>query len=341
MKNILLLLALVVGFSPLFSQTLFTYGNNTVDKDEFLRAYNKNKTTTDDKEKSLREYLDLYSKFKLKVKAAKDAKLDTLPQLSGDLQNFRSQIEETYMTNDNAMNELTDEAFAHAQKDLHVIHFFFPIDAKTTAADSAKAIKAMQKVFTELTGGKKDYESLAAAASDNTVKIKTADIGYLTAFSVPYEYEKIIYALKTGEISKPYRSKNGLHIFKVIDERKGMGKWKIAQILFSVPPGDATVNNKIVQQKADSIYLKLQAGANFEEMVKLYSDDKLTYTSGGSMPEFTCGKYELPFETAVFKLTKDGEISKPFFTQFGYHIVKRVSVQPVQTTKADAAICMK
>ena len=105
MKDILLLFTFVVGFSPLFSQTLFTYGNNAVDKDEFLRAYNKNKTTTDDKEKSLREYLDLYSKFKLKVKAAKDAKLDTLPQLSGDLQNFRSQIEETYMTNDIAMNE--------------------------------------------------------------------------------------------------------------------------------------------------------------------------------------------------------------------------------------------
>ena len=336
MKNISLLLTFIVGFSPLFSQTLFTYGNNAVDKEEFLRAYNKNKTTTDDKEKSLREYLDLYSKFKLKVKAAKDAKIDTLPQLSGDLQNFRSQIEETYMTNDDAMNILIDEAFINSKKDLHVIHFFTPIDAKTSVADSSKAVKAMQKVFTELTGGKKDYESLAASASDNTVKIKTADIGYLTAFSVPYEYEKIIYALKTGEASKPYRSKNGLHIFKVIDERKGMGKWKIAQILFSVPPGDAAVNNKIVQQKADSIYLKLLAGANFEEMAKLYSDDKLTYTSGGNMPEFTTGKYEQPFEAAVFKLTKDGEISKPFFTQFGYHIVKRISVQPVQTTKADA-----
>ncbi len=116
-----------------------------------------------------------------------------------------------------------------------------------------------------------------------------------------------------------------------------MGKWKIAQILFSVPPGDETANNKLTQQKADSIYLKLQAGASFDEMAKLYSDDKLTYTSGGNMPEFTTGKYDQPFETAVFKLTKDGEISKPFITQYGLHIVKRISVQPVQTTKADAA----
>jgi peptidyl-prolyl cis-trans isomerase SurA len=59
--------------------------------------------------------------------------------------------------------------------------------------------------------------------------------------------------------------------------------------------------------------------------------------SGGNLPEFTVGKYELPFEQEVFKLNKDGEISRPFPTQYGFHIVKRLSVQPVQTTKADAA----
>ena len=63
-----LLFALSFNGALLFSQTLFTYGNTAVDKEEFLRAYNKNKTTSTDKEKALREYLDLYSKFKLKVK---------------------------------------------------------------------------------------------------------------------------------------------------------------------------------------------------------------------------------------------------------------------------------
>src|SRR4249919_1053617 len=127
MKRILLLSALAFNFSALFSQTLFTYGNSAVSKDEFLRAYNKNKSTTDDKEKALREYLDLYAKFKLKVKAAEDMKLDTLPQLKSDLENFRNQVDETYMTNDEAVDKLVDEAFLRAQKDLHVIHFFTPL----------------------------------------------------------------------------------------------------------------------------------------------------------------------------------------------------------------------
>ena len=337
MKSILMLLAFAINFTSLFCQTLFTYGNNAVDKEEFLRAYNKNKTAVDDKEKALREYLDLYSKFKLKVRAAQDMKLDTLPQLSNDLQNFRSQIDETYMTSDNALNQLIDEAYVHSQKDIHVLHFFTALVGKTIAADSIKAAKAMQEIYAELNAGKTDYEKLVTAGLAKNVKITVADVGYITAFSVPYEYEKIIYGLKPGEANKPYQSKNGLHIFKAIDERTGMGKWKIAQILLTIPPGDAAANFTAVEEKANLIYNKLQAGADFAEMAKQYSDDKLTYIAGGNMPEFTTGKYELSFETAVFKLSKDGEVSKPFSTQFGFHIVKRLSVEPVQTTKADAA----
>ena len=337
MKRIVLLTALAFNFSCLFSQTLFTYGNNAVDKDEFLRAYNKNKTNTPDKEKALREYLDLYTKFKLKVKAAQDVKLDTLPQLSTDLENFRGQIEDTYMNNDEAVNALIDEAFIHAQKDLHVIHFFAPLNEKTAAVDSAKAVKTMQEVYSSISATKKDYSKMIVDIAAKYTTVKVSDIGYITAFTVPYEYEKIICALKNGEASKAYRSKNGLHIFKVIDERRGVGKWRIAQILLAIPPEDAANNTKLIQQKADSVYLKLKAGADFTTIAKKYSDDKLTYASGGNMPEFTVGKYELPFEEAVFKLTQDGELSKPFLTQYGFHIVKRLSVQPIQIVKSDAS----
>ena len=53
------------------AQTIISYGNYTVSKDDFLRAYNKNKTPVEDKEKAIREYTELYTNFKLKVKAAK------------------------------------------------------------------------------------------------------------------------------------------------------------------------------------------------------------------------------------------------------------------------------
>ncbi len=81
----------------IFSQPLFTYGANEVSKDEFIRAYNKNINQFDDKGQSLKEYLGLYSTYKLKVTAAKELKLDTLDQLKYDMMNFRTRLENDFM----------------------------------------------------------------------------------------------------------------------------------------------------------------------------------------------------------------------------------------------------
>lgn len=96
-KQFLLVCVCCIITLNIFSQSLFTYGNNEVSKDEFLRAYNKNTVLPGNKEQSLREYLDLYSKFKLKVKAAKELKLDTAEQLKYDMMNFRARLENDYM----------------------------------------------------------------------------------------------------------------------------------------------------------------------------------------------------------------------------------------------------
>jgi peptidyl-prolyl cis-trans isomerase SurA len=334
MKKFLLLLA-VAGFTnTVFAQTLFTYGNTAVDKGEFIRAYNKNKTPVEDKEKALREYLELYIKFKLKVKAAMEMQLDTLPQLQYDAQSFRSQIEDSYLNNEKAVNDLLGEAFNRSQKDLHIMHFFVPVDANAATEDTLKAFKSINTFYTSLAAGKTDYDNLNAAL---TVKVKFSDLGFITVFALPYEYENIIYSLKTNETSKPYRAKNGWHLFKLVDERKAVGRWKIAQILLSIPPDATAEAKKGYEQKADSIYQLLQKGEDFGKMARWFSDDKVTYGSNGELAEFGSGKFELSFENEVFKLTKDKEISKPFLTAYGYHIVKRLSQTPVSTDKNDAA----
>ncbi len=336
MKRFYLLLSFICCASALFSQTLFTYGDASVDKEEFLRAYNKNKTPVTDKEKALREYLDLYIKFKLKVKAARDLHLDTLQQLQADLQSFRSQVDESYMNDDKALNELVNEAFTRSQKDIHVVHFYTGIDDKMSADDTARAYKAMKELQDKLKEDGSGYEELALDISKKYgITIKAGDIGFITVFSVPYEYENIIYTLKPGEAGKPYRTKNSLHLFKVVEERKSVGKWKIAQILLAFPPGDQSLYMKSYEQKADSIYTALQNGADFSAMAALFSNDKLTYMTGGEMPEFGTGKFEPAFEKEVFKSTKEGTISRPFASQYGLHIVKVLKQTPTPTEKTD------
>ncbi len=336
MKKFYLSILLAVFCSTLFAQTLFTFGGSAVDKEEFLRAYNKNKTTVPDKEKALREYLDLYIKFKLKVKAARDLRLDTLPQLKSDLESFKTQIEESYMNNETAMNGLVDEAFMRSQQDLHVIHFFAPIDDKISPEDTLKAYKALNEVAAEMKNDNNNYEQAANTLSSKYIPVRGSDLGFVTVFALPYEYENIVYGLKAGETSAPYRTAKGLHVFKVLEERKSAGKWRIAQILFAMPPGDELVNTTLLRMKADSVYNLLKQGADFASLAKIYSDDKMTYMTGGEMPEFGTGKYDPAFEAEVFKLQKEGDISRPFASQYGFHIIKKIKQTPTPSAKEDA-----
>jgi peptidyl-prolyl cis-trans isomerase SurA len=330
-KKAILILSIALGNSVVYSQTFISYGSNTISKQEFQKAYNKNKTTVSDKEKSLREYVDLYTNFKLKVKAAEELKLDTLPQIQTDIKNFRDQIMDNYLSDEKGIQRLTNEAFERVQKDLHVIHYFAAVPVDASVADTAKAYAAVMSFYAA------PKSANASQAGELTNAVKQTDLGFISAFSVSYPYENIIYALKKEELSKPFRSKSGWHMFRVTEERLSVGRWRIAQVLIALSP-DADDSARIVaQKKADVVYGLLKSGDNFGATAKMYSDDKISYLNGGELPEFGTGVYSSSFENEVFKLKADGDISMPFLTPFGYHIIKRMGFSPTPADQTDDA----
>lgn len=335
MKQLYLLVAFFLFTSLLYSQSLFTYGTHAVSKDEFLRAYNKNKTTVENKDQALKDYLDLYIKFKLKVQAAKDMRLDTLPSLEADLDNFKQQIEDSYLKDEKQVIALTDEAFTRSKKDIHVLHFYVPVDAKMLPADTLKAYKAINETYDELKKGKTNYEDILVEIKEDIAPVQGNDLGFITVFTLPYSFENIVYGLKAGDVSKPYRTKKGWHIFKNEGERPAVGKIIVAQILFAVPADNNALRDR-AKRLSDSVYKALQAGADFSEMAKNYSDDKMTYMNGGVMPAFGVAKYDGSFETAAFSLKHDSDITSPFQTEFGYHILKRISRESIPENNNDA-----
>lgn len=215
MKKLFLLTAFSFFISIAYCQTLFTYGKYAVSKNEFLRAYNKNKTVTADKEQALKDYLDLYTKFKLKVQAARDMHLDTLPSLKSDLQNFRTQIENNYLQDDKEVDALVNEAFNRSQKDIHVQHFYVSINSKMSPGDTLKLYKAINEAYDELKKGGTDYDEIVSEIKEKIAPLEGSDLGWITVFTLPYEFENIVYNLKPGQVSKPYRSKKGWHILRM------------------------------------------------------------------------------------------------------------------------------
>jgi peptidyl-prolyl cis-trans isomerase SurA len=340
MKKIFLLFAFSFFFIISFGQTLFTYGNHAVRKEEFLRAYNKNKNLGSNNDQAKRDYLNLYTIFKLKVQAAKDMRLDTLPSLKSDLKNFRTQIEDSYLKDNKEVETLVNQAFNRSQKDIHVQHFYVLINDKMTPEDTLKLYHAINETYEELKKGGTDYTDILSEIKEKIAPVKGNDLGWITVFTLPYEFENIVYGLKPGPVSKPFRSKKGWHIFKNEAERPAVGTIRAAQILFAVPAGNMSMRDH-ARQLADSVYKALKSGADFGELAKKYSNDRGTYMNGGIMPEFGVAKFDGAFETVAFSLKNDGDISPPFQTEFGYHIIKRLSRFPVPANKDSTAFMNK
>lgn len=325
MRKLLLTFAIFSFAHSVNCQTLFTYGKHVVTTAEFLQAFQKNNSSGVLNENELREYLNLYIPFKLKVQAARDRKLDQLPSLKAELQSFKLQIEDNYLKDTEKVNALLGEAFTRSQKDIHVLYYFAPLTDPNTG-DSLQPFVNINKKFLELSNNQ-----IPASVKSN---ITESDLGYITAFTLPYEFENQIYPLQVGASSKPYKTKKGWHVFKNIGERRALGKMTIAQILIAFPPGNEALQNR-AQHKADSIYKALIAGADFSALAKQFSDDRTSFSNGGLLPEFGVSTYSGTFGDKAFALKKDGDLAAPFLTEYGYHIIKRVHAMPVPATEKD------
>lgn len=335
-KNWTLLVTFSFIISAASAQTLFTYGNYSADAKEFLRAFNKNNTArAPDKTKAMREYLDLYIASRLKIKEAYKRGYDTLSQIKTDIENLRAQIIENYMNDPGAADKLLKEAFQRSQKDIHVAHIFISYKNESGAIDSAAAEKKSQEVYEKLKKGEDFFKLARQYSSDPAVTANQGDMGFITVFTLPYEFENIVYSIAPANYSAPYKSKIGFHIFKNLGERKAVGRMKAAQILLAFPPGADDATKKKTSLLADSLYQRLLKGDDIAKLAAKFSNDYVSAASGGVIPEFGVGQYAPDFEKVVFGLKKDGDISKPFLTSHGYHIVKRISMVPVVADPTD------
>lgn len=335
MKKLFFSIVLLAGVHT-YAQPLFTYGTKTVSKEEFLRQFNRNLNPDEDKNKALQDYLPLYINYKLKVQDAYDKKLDTEYTQLSELAEFRRQIEDNYFSQQANQADLVNEAFIRSQKDIQLQDVYIgfssadpkSVDDAATAADNAykklQAATPFEKVVAEF-------------SNDADLKAMNGNLGWVTVFSLPYRIESEVYKMALNSYTQPLRTRNAYHIFKKVAERKALGKVKVAQILFAYPPGAAPEVKVALQKKADSVYRLLQNGAEFGLLAAEFSNDKTSYQSGGQLPEFGIGAFEKPFEEAAFSLQKKDDLTRPFTSQYGVHILKLIEKKPVPANSNDAA----
>jgi peptidyl-prolyl cis-trans isomerase SurA len=276
------------------SQTLFTYGKDSVSVKEFLHAYTKNNTTTKNPT-ALQQYLDLYIASRLKIQEALDRRYDTLPQLISDINNLRTQILPMYEKDNETLNKLVDEAFTRSQKDIHLAHIFIGYTNLAGITDSSKAKQKANEAYALLKSNKAFTNVAANYSEDTASRMKGGDIGYITVFNLPYELENLAYHTARNHISELYQSKAGYHIFKNLGERKALGRIKAAQILIAFPPDINEIQKKSFKKLTDSLYNRLLKGDDFAKLAAQFSNDYISSQANGTIPEFGVGQYDPVF----------------------------------------------
>ncbi|HAI83524.1 MAG TPA: hypothetical protein DCL43_07640 [Chitinophagaceae bacterium] len=308
------------------AQTLFTYGKYSVSKAEFEQAFNKNPNTNTNRKQALQEYLELYINYKLKVQAAYDDSLDKAENYIYESENFRRQLAETAVNNEANIDALVKEAMQRSQSDVQVSQVFIEV---APGADTVAAYQKIQQAYKALQKGQSFTQVVQQFASSNTDKKSNGLLGWITAFTLPYEVENIIYKLKKNQFAAPYHSNMGYHIFYVNATRKALGKRVIEQLLFPFPP-DANEMDKVqLVDKANAAYQELLKGTDIKAVGDKYLANATQLTVG-------VGQYDAAYEAKVFNLTVNGGYTTPFRTEFGWHILKVVLEEAPPSSNDDA-----
>lgn len=313
------------------TRTLFTVGGDKVLVNEFQYVYNKNNINNqaDYSEKSLRDYLNLYENFRLKVKEAEAMHLDTISSLKSELDGYRKQLAKSYLTDREISDKLIEEAYNRSRTEINASHILVRVDENANPADTLAAFKKITALKKRLDKGEAFEKVARENSEDPSAKTNEGNIGWFTVFGTIYPFETAAYSLKPGEVSAmPVRTEFGYHLVRVNQVRQARGQVHAAHLLLRFPEKATDAQKDSVKKKIDAIYADITSGKiSFDEAVKNNSDDKATRVKGGELQWFGSGtsiRMVPEFEDAAFGLQKDGEITKPVMTQFGWHIIKRL-----------------
>lgn len=324
------LLAGMFGMAPLATlpdtddPVLFTVNGKEVRVSEFKYIYNKNNGEKANYSKaSLEEYLKLYIDFKLLIAKGTEIGLDKNPAIVSEQMQYKRQLASTYLTDREITEKLVREAYEWSKEDRSISHILVAVKEGASEQELREAYERAQTVKKQTTAA--NFADMARQYSDDQYsKNKGGALGFYTALQLPYELEKAMYGTAKGSISEIVRTKYGYHIVKVDEVRPAYGQMQVAHIIVRATPGDEA-SSKVAKERIDSIYKAAQSsGTSFEELAARHSEDNETKNKGGMLGWISINRYAKAFEDAAFALKKDGDLSAPFQTSSGWHIVKRI-----------------
>ncbi|MCL1933112.1 MAG: peptidylprolyl isomerase [Candidatus Azobacteroides sp.] len=343
MKSRFFPLVLLLSSAGVFAQAndpvIMTINGKNYKKSEFEYFYNKYNNEDVIDKRSLKDYIDLFKDLKLKVAEAESQGLDTTASFRAELFGYRATEAKPYLDDLEINEELVRKEY-NRMKDLievsHILVAFPKIlnnDIKVFPSDTLETYNKAVQIRNRILKGE-DFEKIAAELSDDkntSKKERPGYLGWFTGLDLNPPFEEVAFNTPVGSIGQLTRSNLGYHIIKVHAKKENPGRINAAHILIPCPADADTVQAADAWKKINEIYDELMKGADFSALAKEYSKDPGSASKGGELGFFGYGTMVKEFQDAAFGLKEIGAVSKPFRTQFGYHIVKLLDRKPLES----------
>lgn len=246
----------------------------------------------------------------LRNRVAEDLLIQRLSQ-----QQVMSRIKITDLDVENFLKSPEGQAAVGSQ--VHVLHMRISGEAPASELESiAKAVRTDLKDSNDVKGIEKKF-------STAQVKVDGADMGFRPLSDIPTDLAARVTTLEPGQTTDLIPAKDGVHALKLLEKKSNEQKALVPQfntrhILIKT---SEVVSPENAKQTIDSIYNRLKAGDDFATLASTYSNDPGSARDGGSLGWVSPGMMVPEFDK-LMQSSPVNEISKPFQTQFGWHILQ-------------------
>lgn len=298
---------------------VMTVNGVDVPRSEFEYLYRKNSQQNLGNQ-TVDQYAEMFKVYKLKVADALAAGIDTTAAFRNEFRGYRNELSSPYMIDSVYLDKLMREAFDRSREEVETSHIM--LFKRPNSFQNREVRERLDSIRQAVMAGADFAEMAKKYSQDRSSASKGGSLGFIPALYYPYDFETAAFTQKPGSVSEIVESAQAYHIIKTGAHRPSRGKVLAEHIMKMVRLGSPDSLQQVKKAQIDSLYSVI-TDTNFEDLATRYSDDKGSARNGGKLPLFGTGQMVPEFEEVAFSL-KPGEISKPFRSQFGWHIVKKL-----------------
>ncbi len=219
-----------------------------------------------------------------------------------------------------------------ADNEYHLSHILLALPDGASPEQIAKTRARAGELLQRLRDGA-NFAEMAVAESDGQRALEGGDMGWKKASQLPTIFSRVVPAMNVGDVSEVIRSPSGFHIVRLAEVR-GEDKHIVMQTLSRhiLIRTNEVISDEEAQTRLEQLKLRIEGGEDFGDLARSHSDDRASAINGGELGWLSPGDLIPKFEKVADNLALD-EVSKPFKTQFGWHIVQVVERREYDNTE--------